>query len=51
MHQPRPYIIGKGLGLESQFAIDLSNDVKCGKVHATLNTIGSIFLHSQSNFV
>ena len=52
MHQPRPDISGKGLALERQFALDFSNnDVKCGKVHVTLNMIGSIFLQSQSNFV
>ena len=52
MHQPRPDISGKGLALESQFALDLSNnDVKCEKVDVTLNMIGSIFLQSQSNFV
>ena len=32
--------------------VDLSyNDVKCGKIHVTLNMIGSTFFQSQSNFV
>ena len=31
--------------------IDLSYDVKCGKIHVTLNMIGSTFFQSQSNFV
>ena len=33
-------------------AIDLSYiDVKCEKIHVTLNRIGSIFFQSQTNFV
>ena len=44
MHQLRPDISGKGLALERQFALDLSNnDVKCENVHVTLNMIGSTF--------
>ena len=37
---------------ETTCLIDLSyNDVKCGKIHVTLNMIGSTFFQSQSNFV